>query len=126
MASSEYSHITIKGRLPSRNESDYAARSHWSKGAEHKKEWQDFCAWQMVGIQAVKQPCECVVTFYEPDYRRDPDNIIGGGLKPLLDALQTRGVIKNDSHKLLKLHVMPVELDRKNPRVEIELRSIEP
>lgn len=121
----ESTYITIHGRLPSRNQSDFASRSHWSKGAAHKREWQEFCEWQMRGVGPVEQPCMCKVTFYEKDCRRDPDNVVGGGLKPLLDAMQSKGIIKNDSHKLLKLHIMPVEVDKNNPRVEIELRSVD-
>lgn len=112
--------LIIKGRLPSRNDSEKAARSHWSKGAEHKKEWQEFCQWQMKGVKPVTQPCECTVTFYEPDLRRDNDNVIAG-LKFILDAMQAEKIIKNDSHKLLRLRVNPVELDRKNPRIEVRI-----
>lgn len=119
-----YAKIIIKGKLPSRNEAERASRAGWQSGAKFKKQWQNYCAWQMRGVEPVKQPCKCIVTFYEENYRRDNDNVISG-LKWALDALQQMKIIENDSHKLLRLIVNPVEVDRDNPRIEIELESLE-
>ena len=38
--------LTIKGRLPGRNEAEHAARSHWSKAAKLKKEYTELVAWE--------------------------------------------------------------------------------
>lgn len=109
--------------MPSRNESEKAARTHWTVGARHKKQWTEFCASQMSNIPPTEQPCTCTLTFYEKNYRRDNDNAIAG-TKFILDALQLKNIIKNDSHKLLKLLIMPVEIDKDNPRIEIVLETI--
>lgn len=43
------------------------------------------------------------VDFYEPNRKRDPDNVMGGGLKILMDALVEAGVIPDDSPKYVHL-----------------------
>ena len=49
-----------------------------------------------------------------------PDNVISGGCKVILDALQELGVIKRDSPKYI--HLVPeVWYDKEHPRIEIEI-----
>lgn len=63
------------------------------------------------------------VTFFEKDYRRDTDNILGG-LKYILDGLVNAGIIVDNGRKYVDLSVNPVMVDRKNPRIEIEIEKI--
>lgn len=117
--------LIIKGNLPGRNEAEDAARTHWSAGAKLKKQYTELIAWEC-RIQKIKPYIMSVlitIKFFERDYRRDADNIIAG-TKYILDGLVIAGVIKNDTRKLVSLRIEPVEVDGKNPRIEVEIRSI--
>ena len=115
--------ITIKGKLPSRNEADDAFRRNWSVGAKFKREHTELVAWECLAqrIKPAKMfPVAVAVTFYEKDMKRDADNIVGGGLKYILDGIMVQArIIPNDTRKHVRLYVNPVELDRQNPRIEI-------
>jgi Holliday junction resolvase RusA-like endonuclease len=65
-----------------------------------------------------------VITWYEPDRRRDPDNIMAGQ-KFILDGLVAAGTIPNDSQKYVRGIVHRFKVDRKNPRVEVEIVGME-
>lgn len=114
--------ITIMGTLPGRNEAENAARTHWSKGRDFKRTWTDYVAYQVIGQYA--EPFEGIakasVTFYEPNQKRDQDNVISG-LKYLCDGLVKAGVLKGDSPRYLRFESVRVEYDRDNPRIEVEL-----
>ena len=114
--------ITIMGKLPSRNDAEKAARSGFNPGGAYKKQWTDFVAYQTVGQCAA--PFEGIakasVTFYEPNQKRDQDNVISG-LKYLCDGLVKAGVLKGDSPRYLRFESVRVEYDRDNPRIEVEL-----
>lgn len=57
----------------------------------------------LVGWLATKLPefnkVVIIITWYEPDERRDPDNIMAGQ-KFILDGLVAAGTIPNDSQKV--------------------------
>ena len=53
--------------------------------------------------------------------RRDPDNYSG---KMLLDPLVREGILIDDSFDVVTL-VLGGKVDKKNPRTEIEIRSVE-
>lgn len=117
--------LIIKGSLPGRNESEKAARTHWSVGAKMKKEYTDLimCVCKSQKIKPVEK-ARIEVTFFEKDMRRDSDNVYGG-LKYILDGMVKAGVLKNDTRKIVKLYINPVELDRQNPRIEVKIEVIE-
>lgn len=61
------------------------------------------------------------ITYYFPDgRRRDPDNYSG---KFILDGLTRAGLIKDDSFNCIKLELCG-DMDRNNPRTEIEIEQI--
>lgn len=114
--------LVIKGTLPGRNEAENAARTHWSKGRDFKRTWTDYVACQAMGQCAA--PFEGIakasVTFYEPNRKRDQDNVISG-LKYICDGLVAAGIIHNDSPRYLRFDGVRVDYDRDNPRIEVEL-----
>ena len=59
-------------------------------------------------------------TFYEPDMRRDADNV-GFARKFVLDGLVAAGVIKDDSRRYVLSCPDRVATDRSRPRVEVEV-----
>lgn len=114
--------LIIKGALPGRNEAENAARAHWTKGRDFKRTWTDYVAYQALGQCAApfEGTAKVRVTFYEPNRKRDQDNVISG-LKYLCDGLVKAGVLKGDSPRYLRFESVRVEYDRDNPRIEVEL-----
>lgn len=61
-----------------------------------------------------------VITWFEPDRRRDPDNIMAGQ-KFILDGLVAAKVIPNDNQKYIVSIIHRFRVDKQNPRVEVEI-----
>lgn len=114
--------LIIKGRLPGRNEAENAARTHWAVGASLKKKATELVQWEAVRqhIKAVDGRAKLVVTFYEKDYKRDADNVIAG-LKYILDGMVKAAVIANDTRKCVDFEIKPIQVDKTNPRIEVEI-----
>ena len=99
--------LVIGMQLPSLNQYQNACRSHWSKGADFKKEIEtligDFVKIALLKrkLFRVTKPCEIFIEWHEATKRRDVDNI-QSAQKFILDVLQSHGVIKNDSRKYVK------------------------
>lgn len=114
--------FTIKGRLPGYNE----LKAHHFKSARIKKEAMNTIGWsaKAAQVQPVKDQVRVTIRCYEPNAKRDPDNVTSGAAKCVLDALQNIGILKNDNRK----HVVPVlpapDVDRENPRVEVSIEEI--
>lgn len=116
-------HITIPGRLPGWNEMN---TGQWYIDRRIKGDAMTMIEWLILSakIKAVGR-AEIKIICYEPNKRRDPSNVRAGAEKIILDALQNAKIIKNDNWQWLEDTPASVELDRKNPRVEIEIRSKE-
>jgi Holliday junction resolvase RusA-like endonuclease len=113
----------IEGRLPGLNEIIEAAKSHFGAYAKMKEEHTTAITWLAKKLPAYKRVV-LVITWYEPDRRRDPDNIMAGQ-KFILDGLVAAGTIPNDSQKYVRGIVHRFKVDRKNPRVEVEIVGME-
>lgn len=117
---------TIAGRLPGLNEViAVAQRNRYGYGAFKKKETAR-CAWATVGrIPKITKPIHIEIWWYEPNTRRDIDNICGGGQKFILDGLVEAGKLPNDDQKWVKAisHHFP-DPDKKNPRVEVSIEEL--
>ena len=96
-------YLVLSFGLSSQNDVIKTAKRHYMVYAAMKKKHT-----KMVGDELVAQGCipdkpypriniECV--WIESGRSRDPDNILCGGLKPILDAMVKQGVIVDDSIK---------------------------
>ncbi len=112
----------ILGRLPGTNEIIEAAKSHYAAYSKMKDEYTDIVAWLAKKLPKYDR-ITLVITWYEPNEKRDPDNVMGGQ-KFILDGLVRAGTIPNDTRKYIKSITHIPELDRKNPRVEIEIKEV--
>ncbi len=65
------------------------------------------------------------VKWIEKDRRRDYDNVMSG-IKPILDALVELERIVNDSPKWMDPPTHSFEVDKKDPRIEVTISSLEP
>lgn len=110
--------IVLKGVPPSLNR--FAGRANTWEYRSAKSEWTDAVAW-MAKIIAPPQPypkARVTITYYFPtNARHDADNYAG---KFLLDGLTKAGVIVDDDLKHITTTIKG-EVDRKNPRTEIEV-----
>lgn len=100
-------HFIIQAQLPSLNDYQSACRSSWQTGAKFKREQEVLiCNYIRVALlkktlQRVNDPCEIYIEWHEATKRRDVDNI-QSAQKFILDALQSEGVIANDSRRYVK------------------------
>ena len=119
--------ITIKGSLPGTNDIIDAAkkgRGNYQPYSIMKAEYTDMIGW--IAKQLPKYGrVDIAITWYEPNLRRDPDNITGGGTKFILDGLVAAGVIKDDSHRYINSISHRYKLDRKEPRIEVIVKEAE-
>ena len=124
--------FTIPGRLMGRNEYDYASRSHWSKAAKAKKAEQERVAWAMreAGIRPVEGPIVLAFEFHEKRQRngrmRDHDNIRGGAVKVVLDAMKETGVIVDDSPKYVRNSYSWFAWNDPDPRIVVKITPYDP
>jgi len=98
----------------------YAGRENSWEYRNEKARWKQLVAWLAKKDRpATPYPKATVrITYYFPDaIRRDPDNYAG---KMILDGLTAGGVIVDDSFNCIRL-VLDGQIDRENPRTEIEV-----
>ncbi len=115
--------FVINGRLPSLNEYTSANRSNKYMGAKLKRD-SEFAVKSSIRRAKLpkvdKYPIALKITWYEPNKRRDIDNIVFA-TKFIQDALVAEGIIKDDSQKYINKVIHSVYVDKYNPRIEIEL-----
>ena len=114
--------LTIPGRLPGYND---LTTGHWATDYRSKSEAMDIIGWEIKrkGISPVAGKAVITIRCYERNRRRDPSNVRAGAEKVILDALQSMGIIQNDNWRWLTDVPATVEVDRGNPRVEIEIQE---
>ena len=116
--------ITINEIPPTNNK--YIGNSHNFNAYRREKErWHWLIRAAINKSQMPKKPLERAIvniTYYFKDKRRrDPDNYSG---KMLLDPLVREGILIDDSFDVVTL-VLVGNVDKQNPRTEIEIRSVE-
>ena len=115
--------FTVPDRLPGYNE---LTRGHWSARQRLKETHMGIVVWcaKIDGVRPVKGLVEISITCYEPNHRRDHDNVVAGAAKIIMDALKNMGIIQGDGQKYVRYVPQPVQVDRIKPRVEIEIREV--
>lgn len=115
--------LIIPGRLPGLNDITDAARSNKYKAAAMKKEYTEMCGWYARAARLPRmEHIDLTVAWYEPNRKRDKDNI-HAGIKFILDGLVLAGVIDNDGWKQIGKISHDVLLDSDNPRIEITIEE---
>ena len=115
--------LIIPGTLPSLNEIIDAAKGHWNNYREMKETYTQYVAWRAKRLPKVTC-ADLIITWYCPDRRRDKDNIMAG-TKFLLDGLQKAKKIENDGWKQIRNITHRFEVDKVEPRVEVEIIEVE-
>jgi hypothetical protein len=112
----------IPGRLPGMNDIIGTASYNRYASGTLKKESTNRCAQYVIASRCpyFTDPINLHIKWYEPNAKRDLDNISGGGTKYILDALLITGRIKNDTRNWVRslTHTFPLP-DKINPHIEI-------
>lgn len=114
--------LVIPGKLPGLNEIIDAAKGGKGKYQPYammKEKYTTMVAWLAKKLPK-NERVNLIITWYEPNQRRDPDNIMAGQ-KFILDALVMAGVIPNDSQRYINGITHRFDVDKRNPRVEVEI-----
>ena len=100
---------------------------HWAKVRKLKQMWQDEVAVASIqqGKPKFKKARIQIVLYYSQARRRDSDNLMAGAGKFILDGLRYAEIIPDDDQSTIECPEPIVELDRKKPRVEIEITSLD-
>lgn len=119
--------LTILGRLPGLNEYTAANRTNPHKGGKMKKDAEETIIWQirqqLRGVH-IKQPVILKYDFYEPNKRRDLDNISSFAHKVIQDSLVKTGVLKNDGWNEITSYLDQFYCDNANPRIEVTIVEV--
>ena len=117
--------FTINGRLDGLNDYTKSCRAN-RYGANAMKRKNE--AKVIEGIKrarlkkAAHYPINLYIIWYEPNRRRDVDNITFA-TKFIQDALVKFGILEDDSQKYIVGVLHRVLVDKDNPRIEVELRN---
>lgn len=77
----------------------------------------------MHGVK-IDNPIRCNFHIYAKDKKHDRGNVYTATEKSFLDALQQMKVIKNDGFDDVMDSTFITELDRDNPRIEVEIEVL--
>lgn len=115
--------FTIPGRLPGYNELNHG---HWAARQRVKSEAMNKVGWtaKATKLKPIRSKVNIKIRCYEPNRRRDDDNVTSGASKVILDALQNCGIILGDGQKYVRCTKYPVEVDKENPRVEVTVAEV--
>lgn len=118
--------FTYYGKLPGMNDYTSAQRGNRFHGYHMKASSQNALQWQIRAckLKPIKSPVRLVYSFYEPNRRRDLDNISGFAHKVIQDALVTTGILQGDGWKHIRGYTDIFAVDAKNPRIEVELIEV--
>lgn len=98
---------------------------HHSVSGQAKKEYTKLFREQLEGL-TIQTPVEITYKVYKASNRRlDKMNVISVVSKFLLDAVTEYGCWEDDNDIHIKTEtILPTELDRVNPRVEVIIKEI--
>lgn len=116
--------LTIPGALNNLNDYIAAERTNRHKGAKMKSDNGNIVALAirkcLRGVN-IDKPVYMEYTWYEPNKRRDKDNISSFGRKVIQDVLVQCGVLKDDGWKYVVGFSDRFGVDKENPRIEIKI-----
>ena len=119
--------FTIPGRLDGLNEYTAANRTNPHKGSDMKKTNENIviCAIRknLRGIH-INNPVTLKYDFYEPNRRRDLDNISSFAHKVIQDALVKTGVLKNDGWREISGYLDNFYCNNQKPRIEVTIVEV--
>lgn len=119
--------LTIPRRLDCLNDYIAAERKNRHKGANMKRDNGNIVSVairQCLRGVRIEKPVEMHYFWYEPNKRRDKDNVSSFGRKVIQDALVQCGVLKDDGWKHIVGFSDKFEVDKENPRIEVLIKEV--
>lgn len=118
--------LVIRGRLPGLNEYIEACRRNPYKGNQMKRDAEEAVFWALktAKLGTIPTPCRMAYTWYEPNKKRDMDNVSAMGRKVIQDALVKAKLLPGDGWAHIAGFSDDFQVDRKNPRIEIEFLEV--
>ena len=113
----------IKGRLDGLNEYTKANRGNKFGGNTCKKNNEAVVACFLHRLKPVSVPVKLIFKWYEPNVRRDVDNI-AFAKKFICDCLVQNRILPNDNQQWVKGFTDEFAVDKINPRIEVEIIEI--
>lgn len=116
--------LIIAGRLSNMNDYTNACRTNQYKGAKLKQKNENVvkqAIYEQLGRLRIKNPVRMLYRWYEPNKRRDLDNISAFGRKVIQDALVDTRVLQDDGWRYVKGFQDEFYVDKGNPRIEVEI-----
>lgn len=119
------SKLIIHGELPDLNTYTNANRGNKYVGAKIKKDATQCVEWYAKRqLEGKYERIRLSITYYCKNKRKDMDNI-AFAKKFILDGLVEAGVIPNDGWSEIEGWTEHFEIDKVNPRIEVELIECE-
>lgn len=118
--------LIIPGRLAGMNEYTEQNRRNKYAGASMKAKEQARVEWAVRGQIKTKKlnpPVNLAYTYYEPNKRRDKDNISAFAHKVVQDALTKTGLLENDGWAEIGNFSDEFFVDKENPRIEVRIEE---
>lgn len=122
--------FVVPGRLPGLNEYTTACRTNPHKGAKMKREAQERVEYAIIHAQhrgelprRFRPPIWIEYTFYEPNKRRDKDNIASFAHKVIQDALVNLGLLDNDGWGDVQGWRDVFGVNGRSPRIEVLVKE---
>lgn len=119
--------LIIPGRLAGMNEYTEQNRRNKYAGASMKTKEQARVEWaikRQVKTKKLNPPVNLAYTYYEPNKRRDKDNISAFAHKVVQDALTRTGLLENDGWAEIGNFSDDFFVDKENPRIEVRIEEI--
>lgn len=118
--------LVIPGRLHGLNDLISAERRNKYAGAKMKKEDMNLVLWAAKGCLRgwkAKGRVRMHYTWYEPNQKRDMDNVSSYGRKIIQDALVSGGYLENDGWRNIAGFSDDFAVDKKLPRIEVQIEE---
>jgi Holliday junction resolvase RusA-like endonuclease len=114
--------LLIKGRLDGLNDYTSANRTNPHKGGKMKADNEQIVIYairEQLRRLHIEKPVKLEFTWYEPNKRRDHDNVSSFGRKVIQDALVKCKVLQDDGWKFVTGFTDDFYCDKANPRIEV-------
>lgn len=119
--------LTILGRLDALNDYTAANRQNYHKGGRMKKDNEETIIWQIrqqLRNVHINKPVLIYYRFFEPNNRRDNDNILSCATKFVQDSLVKTKVLEDDNKAHIHNFYFDTFVDKTNPRIEITITEL--
>jgi len=117
--------FVVPGKLPSMNQFISANRTSVHVGNNMKQNSEKIIMNYIPKWATFEKKVFITYNFYEPDKRRDHDNIASFFIKVCQDSLVKKGVLHNDGWANMVGFSVQFHIDKKNPRIEIDVDEVD-